>query len=73
MPPRNTCQNDQHHDEHPTCTERAVADNILPWADPYVAGLLLSHQRQAALNDSLSYLALQEAERFGPTDAAWRH
>lgn len=33
-----------------------VCHDLLPWADPYVARLLVRHRLQAALNDSLAFL-----------------
>lgn len=35
--------------------------DLLPWADPYIAGLLNKHRLQAALDDSLTFV---ESEAF---------
>jgi hypothetical protein len=35
---------------------RLAPPDLLPWADPYIARLLVRHRLQAALNDSLAFL-----------------
>ena len=37
--------------------------DLLPWADPYIARLLAKHRLQAALDDSLNFLADDTSER----------
>ncbi|HUY33754.1 MAG TPA: hypothetical protein VMV69_13470 [Pirellulales bacterium] len=45
-----------------------AANDLLPWADPYIAKLLSKHRLQAALDDSMQFVE-DEAARGGP--AAW--
>ncbi|HVC97645.1 MAG TPA: hypothetical protein VND64_28495 [Pirellulales bacterium] len=43
-------------------------NDLLPWADPYIAKLLSKHRLQAALDDSLHFV---EDEAAGRGSAAW--
>jgi hypothetical protein len=45
-----------------------AANDLLPWADPYIAKLLSKHRLQAALDDSLQFV---EDEAAGRRPAAW--
>lgn len=43
-------------------------NDLLPWADPYIAALMAKHRLRSALAESLRYLE-EESARRGATDA----
>lgn len=53
---------DSDHGSHPE------PRTLLPWADPYIARLLVKHRLNAALSDSLEFMA-DEAYRDEPADS----
>jgi hypothetical protein len=58
--------------DHATGAETLTAQELLPWADPFIAQLVDRYRLRAALDDSLRFLETESSQPVLPADRAAR-